>query len=155
MLGHGARHTGSENWNPFSTTVTPPPRASLDHTALETLFASTRSFEGVDFSYCDLRERKMRGRDFKDAILIHARLDGVDLSGARLAGAVLTDASLVGADMRSADLTRAVLERYSANGGEVREELIADSSHGPFIDHVDDCARLLWGFVTDHTTARP
>jgi pimeloyl-ACP methyl ester carboxylesterase len=49
--------------------------------------------------------------------------------------------------------TRAVLERYAANGGEVREELITDSSHGPFIDHVDDCARLLWGFVTDHTTA--
>ncbi len=48
--------------------------------------------------------------------------------------------------------TRAVLERYAANGGETREELFTDSSHGPFIDHADDCAALLWRFITDHST---
>jgi pimeloyl-ACP methyl ester carboxylesterase len=43
--------------------------------------------------------------------------------------------------------TRAVLERYAARGGDVREEVIAESSHGPFIDHLDDCAALLFAFL--------
>lgn len=44
--------------------------------------------------------------------------------------------------------TRAVLERYAAGGGEVREEVITNSSHGPFIDHLDDCTALLFDFLT-------
>jgi len=44
--------------------------------------------------------------------------------------------------------TRAVLERYAAGGGETREEVIAGSSHGPFIDHLDACAALLYDFLT-------
>lgn len=43
---------------------------------------------------------------------------------------------------------RAVLDRYAAGGGEVREVVIANSSHGPFIDHLDDCAALLYDFIT-------
>lgn len=43
--------------------------------------------------------------------------------------------------------TRAVLDRYAAAGGAVREEVITNSSHGPFIDHLDDCAALLYGFI--------
>ena len=43
--------------------------------------------------------------------------------------------------------TRAVLERYAAGGGETREEVIAGSSHGPFIDHLDACAALLYDFL--------
>ena len=46
--------------------------------------------------------------------------------------------------------TRAVLGRYAAAGGTVREQLVTDSSHGPFIDHAADCADLLWGFIGDH-----
>jgi hypothetical protein len=49
--------------------------------------------------------------------------------------------------------TRAVLERYAARGGNVREEVIAGSSHGPFIDHLDACAALIYGFITGITPA--
>ena len=44
--------------------------------------------------------------------------------------------------------TRAVLERYAARGGAVREHVITDSSHSPFIDHLDDSAEVVFGFVT-------
>jgi hypothetical protein len=44
--------------------------------------------------------------------------------------------------------TRAVLERYAARGGEVREHVITDSSHSPFIDHLDDSAEVVFGFLT-------
>lgn len=44
--------------------------------------------------------------------------------------------------------TRAVLEAYAADGGQVREQVIVDSSHGPFIDHLEETADLVWGFVT-------
>lgn len=44
--------------------------------------------------------------------------------------------------------TRAVLAEYEAAGGSTREEVIVDSSHGRFIDHLDDCGRLIFGFVT-------
>jgi pimeloyl-ACP methyl ester carboxylesterase len=44
--------------------------------------------------------------------------------------------------------TRAVLDRYAARGGSVRERVITDSSHGPFIDHLDDCADLIFSFLT-------
>ena len=43
--------------------------------------------------------------------------------------------------------TRAVLERYAARGGVVREEVITDSSHSPFIDHLDACAALVYDFI--------
>ncbi len=43
---------------------------------------------------------------------------------------------------------RAVLTAYGEAGGEVREEVVADSSHGPFIDHLETCADLVWGFVS-------
>ena len=45
--------------------------------------------------------------------------------------------------------TRAVLQRYTAAGGQVREEVLADSSHGPFIDHLEESARVLYGFLAD------
>ena len=43
--------------------------------------------------------------------------------------------------------TRAVLGLYAARGGDVREEVIVESSHGPFIDHLTDCAALIYGFI--------
>jgi pimeloyl-ACP methyl ester carboxylesterase len=44
--------------------------------------------------------------------------------------------------------TRAVLGLYAARAGEVREEVITESSHGPFIDHLTECAALVYGFIT-------
>ncbi|MBW3605876.1 MAG: alpha/beta fold hydrolase [Actinobacteria bacterium] len=41
-----------------------------------------------------------------------------------------------------------VLDAYRQAGGVVQEHVVKDSSHGPFIDHLDGCARLIWGFVT-------
>jgi pimeloyl-ACP methyl ester carboxylesterase len=42
---------------------------------------------------------------------------------------------------------RAVLTAYREAGGQAREEVITNSSHGPFIDHLDVCADLLWSFI--------
>lgn len=48
---------------------------------------------------------------------------------------------------------RAVLDRYAAAGGDVREHIVADSSHGPIIDHLDESATVLYGFVEQARTA--
>lgn len=45
---------------------------------------------------------------------------------------------------------RAVLQRYARGGGDVREEVIDESSHGPIIDHLDDSVALLSDFLTSH-----
>ena len=45
---------------------------------------------------------------------------------------------------------RAVLDRYTANGGEVAAEMIPDSSHGPIVDHLDQCATLIYRFIATH-----
>ena len=45
------------------------------------------------------------------------------------------------------DQTRAVLERYQANGGMYREEVIADAGHSPFIEKPEEFNRLLHGHL--------
>ena len=45
------------------------------------------------------------------------------------------------------DQTRAVLERYQANGGTYREEVIADAGHSPFIEKPEEFNRLLHAFI--------
>lgn len=42
---------------------------------------------------------------------------------------------------------RAVLAAYSAAGGVTQEHVIGESGHGPHIDHLDESAALIWGFV--------
>jgi pimeloyl-ACP methyl ester carboxylesterase len=44
--------------------------------------------------------------------------------------------------------TRTVLAAYAERGGVTVEHEVADSSHGPFIDHLDECADRIWGFVS-------
>ena len=43
---------------------------------------------------------------------------------------------------------RAMLAAYAERGGAAVEREVADSSHGPFIDHLDECADRIWGFVS-------
>lgn len=50
--------------------------------------------------------------------------------------------------------TRAVLDRYADGDGDVREEVVTDSGHGPFIDHLDRCATLVYDFLTGVTADR-
>ncbi|MBN2656837.1 MAG: alpha/beta hydrolase [Spirochaetales bacterium] len=45
------------------------------------------------------------------------------------------------------DQTRYVLEKYSANGGSYREEIITDAGHSPFIDRKDDFEKLFFPFL--------
>ena len=45
------------------------------------------------------------------------------------------------------DQTRAVLERYQANGGTYREEVIADAGHSPFMEKPEEFNRLFHAFI--------
>ncbi len=45
------------------------------------------------------------------------------------------------------DQIRAVLERYAANGGSYREEVIADAGHSPFLEKPEEFNRLLHAFI--------
>ena len=45
------------------------------------------------------------------------------------------------------DQIRAVLERYAANGGAYREEVIADAGHSPFLEKPDEFNRLFHAFI--------
>ena len=45
------------------------------------------------------------------------------------------------------DQIRAVLERYAANGGAYREEVIADAGHSPYIEKPEEFNRLLHAFL--------
>lgn len=45
------------------------------------------------------------------------------------------------------DQIRAVLERYAANGGSFREEVIADAGHSPFLEKPEQFNRLFHAFV--------
>lgn len=45
------------------------------------------------------------------------------------------------------DQTRAVLERYAANGGSYREEVIADAGHSPFLEKPEEFNRLLHALI--------
>jgi hypothetical protein len=42
---------------------------------------------------------------------------------------------------------RAVLAAYAERGGVTVEHEVVESSHGPFIDHLEECADRIWGFV--------
>ena len=42
---------------------------------------------------------------------------------------------------------RAVLDRYAANGGTYREEVLANCGHSPHIEHTDDFRRLFFAFL--------
>jgi pimeloyl-ACP methyl ester carboxylesterase len=44
---------------------------------------------------------------------------------------------------------RAVLDMYAAGGGVVVEHEVAESSHGPFIDHADVCADRIYRFLRE------
>ncbi len=46
--------------------------------------------------------------------------------------------------------TRAVLERYRANGGGYREEVIGDCGHTPHVEKPEEFRRLLFGFLEEH-----
>ena len=46
------------------------------------------------------------------------------------------------------DQTRAVLERYKANGGWYREEVIADAGHCPFFEKLDEFNALFHTFLS-------
>jgi pimeloyl-ACP methyl ester carboxylesterase len=46
------------------------------------------------------------------------------------------------------DQTRAALETYQENGGEYREEVIADSGHSPYIDQAEDFNARFHAFLT-------
>lgn len=45
------------------------------------------------------------------------------------------------------DQIRAVLERYAANGGSYREEVIDDAGHSPFLEKPEEFNRLFHGFI--------
>ncbi len=45
------------------------------------------------------------------------------------------------------DQIRAVLERYAANGGSYREEVIADAGHSPFLEKPEEFNRLFHAFI--------
>jgi hypothetical protein len=45
------------------------------------------------------------------------------------------------------DQTRAVLDRYQANGGSYREEVIADAGHCPFFEKLDEFNGLFHSFL--------
>ena len=40
-----------------------------------------------------------------------------------------------------------VLDRYAANGGTYREEVLTDCGHSPHIERPDDFRRLLFAFL--------
>jgi pimeloyl-ACP methyl ester carboxylesterase len=42
---------------------------------------------------------------------------------------------------------RAVLDAYAARGGVVVDHEVAESSHGPFIDHPEACAERIYSFI--------
>lgn len=46
--------------------------------------------------------------------------------------------------------TRALLQRYAANGGRFREEVLADSGHSPHLEKQADFDRLAFSFFAEH-----
>ena len=66
---------------------------------------------GADLGGADLRGANLAYADLSNALLRDARLDGARLVGATLSAAVLEGVSLAGADLGFADLTGAIVKR--------------------------------------------
>jgi len=66
---------------------------------------------GADLGGADLRGADLAYADLSNALLRDAQLDGARLVGASLSAAVLEGASLAGADLGFADLTGAIVKR--------------------------------------------
>ena len=81
----------------------------------------------VNWEYCNLVTRDLRGQDLSRANLRNARLLGVDLSGAKLERADLAYADLTGAVLRETNLGGARLVGTRLNAAQVADSLFSDA----------------------------
>lgn len=73
---------------------------------------------------CDFSGARLKGADFRQAILMFSRFTGADLTGANLARADLSMADLSGADLTGADLSYADLDGTILAGAKGLETVI-------------------------------
>ena len=79
------------------------------------------NFNGVDLSEADLREAKLTGAQFCEAILLKTNFSGANLNGTNFCRAKLSGAKFIKTYLNKADLCGANLPRANLNGANLIE----------------------------------
>jgi hypothetical protein len=105
----------------------------------------------------DLRGAKLRHKYLAVANMIHARLEGADLSGATIDGAILYASNFSGADLRGASLIRTHLSSSNFHNADLQGAILGGTVFGGAnlakAKNLDDCTHR-FPSVVDFETIR-